>query len=73
MTGRFIKFIYKRQNIGKSLHQGALAETKNPAKWKHSFYKTLGNSLKIIVPYRHGGGWSKKINAWYLNTLMVYL
>jgi hypothetical protein len=27
----------------------------------------------IIVPYRHGGGWSKKINAWYLNTLMVYL
>jgi hypothetical protein len=25
------------------------------------------------VPYRHGGGWSKKINAWYLNTLMVYL
>ncbi len=29
--------------------------------------------LKGTVPYRHGGGWSKKINAWYLNTLMVYL
>ncbi len=27
----------------------------------------------VVVPYRHGGGWSKKINAWYLNTLMVYL
>jgi hypothetical protein len=27
----------------------------------------------IVVPYRHGGGWSRKINAWYLNTLMVYL
>jgi hypothetical protein len=27
----------------------------------------------VFVPYRHGGGWSKKINAWYLNTLMVYL
>ncbi len=25
-----------------------------------------------IVPY-HGGGHIKKINAWYLNTLMVYL
>jgi hypothetical protein len=25
------------------------------------------------VPYRHSGGRSKKINAWYLNTLMVYL
>ncbi len=21
----------------------------------------------------HGGGWSRKINAWHLNTLMVYL
>jgi hypothetical protein len=28
---------------------------------------------EVVVPYRHGGGWSKKINAWYLNTLMVYL
>jgi hypothetical protein len=26
----------------------------------------------VTVPY-HGGGRSKKINAWYLNTLMVYL
>ncbi len=26
-----------------------------------------------IVRYRHGGGWSRKINAWYLYTLMVYL
>ncbi len=30
-------------------------------------------AMYIIVPYRHGGGWSSKINAWYLNTLMVYL
>jgi hypothetical protein len=22
---------------------------------------------------RHGGGWSRKINAWHLYTLMVYL
>jgi hypothetical protein len=29
--------------------------------------------LVMRVPHRHGGGWSKKINAWYLNTLMVYL
>ncbi len=27
----------------------------------------------IIVCYRHGGGWSRKINAWHLYTLMVYL
>jgi hypothetical protein len=25
------------------------------------------------VPYRHRGGRMKKINAWYLNTHMVYL
>ncbi len=25
------------------------------------------------VPYSHGGGWSRKINARYLHTLMVYL
>ncbi len=41
------------------------------------FNKIIGHSffveLKVNVPYRHGGGWSKKINAWYLNTLMVYL
>jgi hypothetical protein len=30
-------------------------------------------NYKVTVPYRHGGGWSKKINAWYLDTLMVYL
>jgi hypothetical protein len=28
---------------------------------------------EVSVPYRHGGGWSRKINAWYLSTLMVYL
>ncbi len=35
----------------------------------------LGGRLHghITVSHRHGGGWSKKINAWYLNTLMVYL
>jgi hypothetical protein len=27
----------------------------------------------VNVPYRHRGGRIKKINAWYLNTLMVYL
>jgi hypothetical protein len=26
-----------------------------------------------IVCDRHGGGWSRKINAWHLYTLMVYL
>ncbi len=25
------------------------------------------------VRYGHGGGWSRKINAWHLHTLMVYL
>jgi hypothetical protein len=30
--------------------------------------------LEIIsVRDGHGGGWSRKINAWYLYTLMVYL
>jgi hypothetical protein len=32
----------------------------------------LTNVGSRIVPY-HGGGRSKKINAWYLNTHMVYL
>jgi hypothetical protein len=27
----------------------------------------------ISVCDRHGGGWSRKINAWHLYTLMVYL
>jgi hypothetical protein len=39
---------------------------KNLYIYKHTY-------VYISVPYRHGGGWSKKINAWYLNTLMVYL
>jgi hypothetical protein len=29
--------------------------------------------LLDTVRYRHGGGWSRKINAWHLYTLMVYL
>jgi hypothetical protein len=29
--------------------------------------------LAIIVRDGHGGGWSRKINAWHLYTLMVYL
>jgi hypothetical protein len=32
----------------------------------------IPKSEKENVPY-HGGGRIKKINAWYLNTLMVYL
>ncbi len=27
----------------------------------------------VSVPYRHRGGRIQKINAWYLNTHMVYL
>jgi hypothetical protein len=34
---------------------------------------TNSNSVPYRVPYRHGGGWSRKINAWHLYTLMVYL
>jgi outer membrane phospholipase A len=30
-------------------------------------------SRLIIVRDSHGGGWSRKINAWHLYTLMVYL
>ncbi len=33
-------------------------------------YETI-NMMYILVPY-HRGGRSKKINAWYLNTHMVY-
>ncbi len=33
----------------------------------------LWGTFVTSVPYRHGGGWSTKINAWYLNSLMVYL
>jgi hypothetical protein len=32
-----------------------------------------GISAKVIVRDGHGGGWSRKINARYLHTLMVYL
>ncbi len=32
-----------------------------------------GNGNMLSVPYRHRGGRIKKINAWYLNTHMVYL
>jgi hypothetical protein len=28
---------------------------------------------RVIVRDGHGGGWSRKINAWHLYTLMVYL
>ncbi len=30
-------------------------------------------STYSIVRDGHGGGWSRKINAWHLYTLMVYL
>jgi hypothetical protein len=42
--------------------------------WRR-FVMVVGGSSQLnilIVPY-HGGGRSKKINAWYLNTLMVFL
>jgi hypothetical protein len=29
--------------------------------------------LLVTVRDGHGGGWSRKINAWHLYTLMVYL
>ncbi len=29
--------------------------------------------LDVLVRDGHGGGWSRKINAWHLYTLMVYL
>ncbi len=29
--------------------------------------------LKLPVRYGHGGGGSRKINAWHIYTLMVYL
>ncbi len=29
--------------------------------------------FKTLVRDGHGGGWSRKINAWHLYTLMVYL
>ena len=32
-----------------------------------------GNGGEPIVRDSHGGGWSRKINAWHLYTLMVYL
>ncbi len=32
-----------------------------------------GDGDNICVLLSHGGGWSRKINAWYLYTLMVYL
>ncbi len=35
--------------------------------------KAKKDASGVHVSLRHGGGWSKKINAWYLNTLMVYL
>jgi hypothetical protein len=39
-------------------------------------FLTLCNAWTVTfkpVPYRHRGGRIKKINAWYLNTHMVYL
>jgi hypothetical protein len=35
-------------------------------------YREEEEAVLVLVPY-HGGGHIKKINAWYLNTLMVYL
>ncbi len=37
------------------------------------FLSFLLNINTLVVCCRHGGGWSRKINAWYLYTLMVYL
>jgi hypothetical protein len=43
----------------------------------HGLLKVIVRESTIVKNIRvslcHGGGWSKKINAWYLNTLMVYL
>jgi hypothetical protein len=40
-------------------------------RWRHS--RLYGTTLVITVRDGHGGGWSRKINARYLHTLMVYL
>jgi hypothetical protein len=41
----------------------------------HTLLKILksGQPWTVIVRDGHGGGWSRKINARYLHTLMVYL
>ncbi len=39
----------------------------------HIYSWMLWSLLINTVPHRHGGGWSRKINAWHLYTLMVYL
>ncbi len=36
-------------------------------------HRHVGSLKILIVRYTHGGGWSRKINARYLHTLMVYL
>ncbi len=35
-------------------------------------YAVVGK-VTVIVRDGHGGGWSRKINAWHLYTLMIYL
>jgi hypothetical protein len=35
--------------------------------------KKIAKIFFVSVRDGHGGGWSRKINAWHLYTLMVYL
>jgi hypothetical protein len=39
----------------------------------YSAKSSLNVTLLVTVRDSHGGGWSRKINAWHLYTLMVYL
>ncbi len=56
-------------------------QNNNRAEMRKKRRDKAGNRTKIrlritqTVPVRdgHGGGWSRKINAWHLYTLMVYL
>ncbi len=50
-------------------------ETKHILSLKQSRASTTKTETGELITVRdgHGGGWSRKINAWHLYTLMVYL
>ena len=60
-----------------SLDAGDLSRTLGFTQLRLRKGESLPRSKRIFhispVPYSHGGGWSRKINARYLHTLMVYL
>jgi hypothetical protein len=66
----FLLDITKTDKQGQSVHGNYMHKQGILFRFLHKKQRT---GTILSVRDGHGGGWSRKINAWHLYTLMVYL